>query len=757
MKKFSLALLLSLSGFVLHAQFNASLAIQFYLDANNNCSYDGGEQLIYSAPATIGFPSASGVTGYNSAWFDTSSACNISTIYLSNALTVTPVSNTVFIQPGAGLALNSSCSSVYNLPYNSNALSYVPVSLTGTALVGASLQWMSFANNNGGPYNSYNPNNSVLTACSNLGNNTVSMDIKIHNYTGCPFTGSTSARTYSLYMDGLNYEVITSTTALGGSGNATQGTNGTTWLTEYYAAGTSLLFLNTQFPTTFTVLGTHTFEIRSTPIYNNPQTAISFVRVFNSTPCSKISGNFYTDCDANCSLSAGDGYNLQSFVGGKVYNTAAGLDIEFLPGVSGDFEIYVPSAMSCSLTQYPMPGYAAAGVTACTIGTTSIPAGQNTSSLSFGYQIAPGNYIDPLVYFYRASSSSTLMSPGVTAVFAVSPANPLYCGISQAINPGRVKVVLPDEITYVSPVAGPAPTVIPGPGSDTLIWNVPDFSVVSNTTVLSFSVVVSATAVPGSTVGLLAQILPTADNNVFNNVVHWTRTIGGPFDPNGKWVEAAGQQSNGDVPFGTNTFYYTVGFQNIGNAPAINVVTIDTIDTAFDLSSLRVLQSSYPVSLQVDNASRQAGFHFKGINLPGVATDEVGSHGFFRYMVKLKPGVSVNTVIKNRAYNYFDFNAPVATNQTRNTLVQSTGLADNSSQGLMLSAVPNPFRSGLTIRADRKLTIIQVYNLSGMLLMQQAASAAEVNLQLGELAPSLYLVRVQDAEGHVASLKVVKE
>jgi hypothetical protein len=253
------------------------------------------------------------------------------------------------------------------------------------------------------------------------------------------------------------------------------------------------------------------------------------------------------------------------------------------------------------------------------------------------------------------------------------------------------------------------------------------------------------------------KIFPTADINLNNNTYNWSSYIGGPFDPNGKWAEAPDMLANGDIPFGTQEIIYKIGFQNVGNAPAINVTTLDTIDNNFDLNTIKMLQSSFPVDMQVDKVSRLVGFHFKNINLPDATTNEPGSHGFVKYSIKLKPGVAVNTVLKNRAHNYFDFNMPVATNQTSNKLVKVVSIIEEKGSANYLSAIPNPFSSALKIVSEKGLRSVKVFNLMGALLMDVESSSNEVDLDLTSLTPAIYLIRTTAADGSKSTIKVIKE
>jgi hypothetical protein len=374
----------------------------------------------------------------------------------------------------------------------------------------------------------------------------------------------------------------------------------------------------------------------------------------------------------------------------------------------------------------------------------------------FGYRNNMTTVQDPYAFFIRQSSTSASLNPGTGVIFGINLYN-MWSNLCSTLgaNPGQVKFIFTNSMNYVNSLSGPTPTLLTGSTTNTLVWNVASFPATAfNPPFASFSVAVSPTAVPGSTVIMGISITPSVDVNLGNNAYTLNRVIGGPFDPNGKWLESPGLLASGDVIHGTTQFNYNIGFQNV---PAINVITMDTIDNNFDLNTLEVLQSSYPVSFQVDQATRLVQFHFDGINLPAAMSDEPKSHGFVRYGIRLKPGVPANTVLKNRAHNIFDFNEPVATNQTANKLVVVSAVSTFGEDGAKVVAVPNPFSSLLTITSSGELRTITVSDLSGRVVMEKHTSGTKVELDFNDYPPGLYLVQVNSAEGHVSTIKVIKE
>ncbi len=761
MKKTLLLLLFAILNLQNKAQTSATIAIQFYVDANNNCAYNTGEQLIYNIPANLLFMATTG--SVQSAYISTPTitTCNASTVYVfSQSLTPT---NTLSINaPLFGINANISCGNYTNLPYNTNTIQYLPVTLSNTLNLGTQVGYLNYYSSAGTyTYGNLTSINNTIGICSNIGSDSITMYFNIFNYLNCNTTASISPRTYSLFLDGVNYDKIITTGAFG-SYNSTVGINALSKANEYYWNSQTYLYLYPKLPTTFSALGAHTFEVKSSMIYNNVLSTVNFSCILNSIPCSKVSGRFYNDCNSNCVFDGLDNYGVGWYATGKIYN-ASGFNVLFHPNYfDGKFSVYIPSTAAYSLTQYPT--YTSSSIfnfTACTTGTTTIPISANTNSLLYGYKNSAASIVDPGIWFWRTASTSASLSPMVGVTFGVSLFNNWWniCNTS-TLNPGKIKITLPKQLNYAGALSGPTPTFVSGALADTLIWAVPNFSNVNgwwSNYYSTFSLVVSATAVPNSTIGIYANITPLTDVNLNNNSYNWVRTIGGPFDPNGKITEATGLKSNGDVPYGTQQFYYTIGFQNVGNAPAINVKTLDTIDVNFDLNTLEVLQSSYPVNTQIDNVSRAVIFNFDGINLPEASANEVKSHGFVRYGIKLKPGVPNNTVLKNRAHNYFDFNAPVPTNQTDNKLIFVTSIESTDNSLNVLKAIPNPIIALLNLQSQKVIKNVQVYNMLGDLMMEVYSDSNEMNLSFENLPSAVYIIKVKASDETTSTVKIIKQ
>ena len=141
------------------------------------------------------------------------------------------------------------------------------------------------------------------------------------------------------------------------------------------------------------------------------------------------------------------------------------------------------------------------------------------------------------------------------------------------------------------------------------------------------------------------------------------------FDPNDKQVEPWGFGAFGAVPMDQDWFTYTVRFQNTGTDTAYNVMVIDPLEDDLDRGSFEFLGASHPPTHMELEADGDLAFHFDGINLPDSGANFLGSQGFVKFRLRPLAGAPSGTEITNTASIHFDFNAPVITNTTINTLI----------------------------------------------------------------------------------------
>lgn len=300
------------------------------------------------------------------------------------------------------------------------------------------------------------------------------------------------------------------------------------------------------------------------------------------------------------------------------------------------------------------------------------------------------------------------------------------------------------NVTYVS--ASPLPSTY-DPVTRTLTW-IPLGILPLQHQQFIVHTLVDTTMLMGDTLCHTTLLSPIAgDVTPANNVDTLCRIVTTSYDPNDKQVEPMGDGRSGNVDISQEWFTFTVRFQNTGNDTAFYVRIRDTIDNDFILTSLDPLGASHPYTLTFTE-DRGLQFAFDNILLPDSGTNPEGSQGFVRYRIRKKDGLGIGTTLTNKAAIYFDFNEPVITNTTINTLVQqtNTGISQPELPGLMV--YPNPAEDRLTVNSpDVQLTRIQLSDLHGRTLMQVGTPQPEVELDVAHLAPGLYLLQVYHAYG----------
>jgi len=153
-------------------------------------------------------------------------------------------------------------------------------------------------------------------------------------------------------------------------------------------------------------------------------------------------------------------------------------------------------------------------------------------------------------------------------------------------------------------------------------------------------------------------ITPSTDRFCLENI--------GAYDPNDKQGFPRGYGDDNRIAPGQD-LEYLIRFQNTGTDTAFTVRIADTLSTWLDPASIVPGASSHLYSWSLSGEGIVT-FLFENILLPDSNTNLAGSQGFVSFRIRQREQVPLNTVILNSAAIYFDFNAPVITNETRHTI-----------------------------------------------------------------------------------------
>ncbi len=327
-----------------------------------------------------------------------------------------------------------------------------------------------------------------------------------------------------------------------------------------------------------------------------------------------------------------------------------------------------------------------------TVTEDSILVGYKPDGQLFGPTFVPGSYFSGSPYYY-ATDSFTSLAPGTNKAFLINYTVPTNIPINTS-------VVFKDTV------------VAAGPASN---W--------------------------------------VNDYSPWNNVNYFTTTTLTSFDPNFKEVSPKGTGAAGIISYTDSVLEYMVHFQNTGTYMAENIVVIDTLDDNLDWTSMRPVYESAPckVTLTQNGAKKIAKFTFNNINLPTRTSDEVRSNGMFTYTIHIKPGLPVGTQFKNRAAIYFDYNEPVITNSTLNTLgTAASGVYVNNvtpAQAGSFAVYPNPanktFNAVIANETAGKGTI-NVTDITGAVIVSRTLALQKgsqtISFDAGHFAAGTYFV-----------------
>ncbi|NRR90825.1 T9SS type A sorting domain-containing protein [Winogradskyella undariae] len=248
----------------------------------------------------------------------------------------------------------------------------------------------------------------------------------------------------------------------------------------------------------------------------------------------------------------------------------------------------------------------------------------------------------------------------------------------------------------------------------------------------------------------------TSDVVAENNTSSLSEIIIGSYDPN-DINESHGPEIE-HVSFTEDDYlYYTIRFQNVGTASAINVTINNNLDEKLDKTTFQMLRAShsYGIERDFDNLT----WNFYNINLADETTDEPNSHGFVYYKIKPLAGYEIGDIVPNTAGIIFDFNEPVITNTFNTEFVDVLGIEQHSLSA-QFSLVPNPSKEvvSLNFNSAQSNVEITVFDVLGKTMLTNTAEQTSViQLNISSLEKGVYFVKVKDHNGQLGLKKLIKK
>jgi uncharacterized delta-60 repeat protein/uncharacterized repeat protein (TIGR01451 family) len=231
-------------------------------------------------------------------------------------------------------------------------------------------------------------------------------------------------------------------------------------------------------------------------------------------------------------------------------------------------------------------------------------------------------------------------------------------------------------------------------------------------------------------------------------------------DPNEKQAFPSGIGASHNVTPGEE-IEYVIHFQNTGTDTAYTVTVVDTLDARLDVASFTQGASSNPYTLGISGKGQAVlTFRFNNINLPDSTTNNLASSGLVSYRMTVPSSAAIGTVIKNKAYIFFDYNAPVITNETMHTVDTITYKDLSKGSAVQVGSVvtgltgkkfiqaakiyPNPSAGIITVEMPEtgNNSELRIMSLVGALQKSVPLSSAIQEVSLDGLNQGMYIYEV---------------
>jgi uncharacterized repeat protein (TIGR01451 family) len=418
--------------------------------------------------------------------------------------------------------------------------------------------------------------------------------------------------------------------------------------------------------------------------------------------------------------------------------------------INGRFERFVPIG-NYTVSYTPSGNYASFALTTSSSYTVNVTStGTTYQSGNFGLNIPAGS-----TNLAVSLLPHTTVTPGFPAWYDIQVCNiginPTGATVSMTYDPGLT-------FTYANPTPASVNTT-----NHTITWNLSTIGI-GSCRYINVDFTASTAYQIGDATFELCSAYPTigTDIDLSNNVDTVHQIVTGSWDPNNKLsIQTNNNNPTQQIISAINSnqeIQYTINFQNLGTAPAVNVVVVDQLSANVNANSFQMMGASHNV--QVMRNGNTVMYRFNNIMLPDAATNEPQSHGFVTYKVNANTGLAAGVQIADFADIYFDFNSPVTTNNAVVTMVNPTGINEQNNTTLM-NAYPNPVNHQATVRYqlnESALVSLELLDASGRNMMlssevMKTAGMQETTIDAHKLANGIYLLKLS-VNGHSSYTKI---
>ncbi|MEH6764472.1 MAG: T9SS type A sorting domain-containing protein [Aequorivita antarctica] len=249
----------------------------------------------------------------------------------------------------------------------------------------------------------------------------------------------------------------------------------------------------------------------------------------------------------------------------------------------------------------------------------------------------------------------------------------------------------------------------------------------------------------------VATVNPVAgDYTEEDNTFTFEQKVVGSFDPNDIQVLEGEEIFEEETD---NFLHYIIRFQNTGTAEAVNVRVNNELHPNLDWTTIQLENMSHPNRVEITNGN-QVEFIFENINLPDSTTNEPASHGYIQYKIKPKNSIQIGESISNGAQIFFDFNPPIITNIVITTVVENLGVREDIFDSL--SIYPIPATDFVLIKYNGTIAQTKIYNELGQLILEENDSKGIIAVDIENLSPGIYFIKLRDNMANEIVKKLIK-
>lgn len=213
----------------------------------------------------------------------------------------------------------------------------------------------------------------------------------------------------------------------------------------------------------------------------------------------------------------------------------------------------------------------------------------------------------------------------------------------------------------------------------------------------------------------------------------------------------------------TTDLDFLIRFVNASTDTVRQVVVRDTLSAWLDPTTVKPGTASHPYDFRLYGDGIVEFTIPNLFLLPGSGASDAASGGYVQFRVSQRPNLPCGTEIFNRAATYFDFNAPVLTNETFHTVCKyDSALVVKIHEIFIPSArvrvYPNPFDDSATFEVSgvegARQYALEVYDIQGKSIVRQFFNQPTFRLFRHQIHGGLFFYRLSADGKPVASGKI---